>query len=380
VSALCGIVIISFLSAFSPNFATFAVCRFIVGFLKPGTVVGAWVVAGELLGPKYRPAAGAAMFILFSVSLIITGVKAYFIREWKILVIACSAPYLIGCVFVFFVPESMRWLRLQGRHADVIKILKKAAKVNGKELPDGVELAPLKKSDIEKSKGGVLDLFRPLRMLLFSTAQGFGWFATAAVYYGVSFAVSDISGEMYRDFILASLVEIPALLLSIQTMNKLGRKKTTIFTLALAGLFCSIVGGMSDLEKKSHKLRTVRIVSGLLGKFCITCAFNAIYMWSLEIYPTCIRGEGMGFLQITSRIGSALAPWVAKWLRVFHVAIPFSLMGGLSLIGAALLLTLPDTKDKATFETIDQLLGVENREKKGSLILHSNAGPRNEVV
>ena len=69
----------------------------------------------------------------------------------------------------------MRWLRLQGRHADVIKILKKAAKVNGKDLPDGVELAPLRKSDIEKSKGSVLDLFRPLKMLLFSTAQGFGW-------------------------------------------------------------------------------------------------------------------------------------------------------------------------------------------------------------
>ena len=80
----------------------------------------------------------------------------------------------------------------------------------------------------------------------------------------------------------------------------------------------------------------------------------------------------MGFVQITARIGSALAPWVAKWLRVFHVAIPFSLMGGLSLIGAALLLTLPDTKGRATFETIDQLLGVEKRGKKGSLVLQNN--------
>ena len=82
-----------------------------------------------------------------------------------------------------------------------------------------------------------------------------------------------------------------------------------------------------------------------------------------------LRGEGMGFLQITARIGSALAPWVAKWLQVFHVAIPFSLMGGLSLIGAALLLTLPETKGRATFETIDQLLGVEKREEEGSPIL-----------
>jgi len=373
VVSVCGIVVISFLSAFSPNFAIFAVCRFVVGLFKPGTVVGAYVVAGELLGPKYRPAAGTIMWILFSVSLVLTGVKAYFIREWKILMIACSAPYVFVCFLVFFVPESMRWLRLQGRHADVIKILKKAAKVNGKVLPDGVELKPLQNSNIEKSKtGSVLDLFRPLRMLLFSTVQGFGWFVSASVYYGVSWAVSDMSGEMYRDYILAMLIEIPALLLSVYAMNKFGRKKTVISTLALAGLFCSIVGGMSDLEKKSEKLRSVKIVFGLLGKFSITCSFNSFYMWSLEIYPTCIRGEGMGFLQITARVGSALAPWLAKWLKVFHGALPFSLMGGLSLTGAALLLTLPDTKGRATFETIDQLLGLVNREKNGSLIVQKN--------
>ena len=70
----------------------------------------------------------------------------------------------------------MRWLRLQGRHGDVIKILKRVARINGKTLPDGIELKPLQKSDVEKSKGSVLDLFRPLRMLIFSSVQGFGWY------------------------------------------------------------------------------------------------------------------------------------------------------------------------------------------------------------
>ena len=97
VVSVCGIVLVSFLSAFAPNFAIFAVCRLIIGLFKPGTVVGAYVVAGELLGPKYRPAAGTIMWILFSVSLVLTGVKAYFIREWKMLVIACSAPYFFIC-------------------------------------------------------------------------------------------------------------------------------------------------------------------------------------------------------------------------------------------------------------------------------------------
>ena len=95
-------------------------------------------------------------------------------------------------------------------------------------------------------------------------------------------------------------------------------------------------------------------------------------MASFTLNVIAFRGEGMGFLQITARIGSALAPWVAKWLKVFHVAIPFSLMGGLSLIGAALLLKLPDTKGRATFETIHQLLGVENRTKEDSLMLQDN--------
>ena len=100
VVSVCGIILVMFLSAFSPNFAIFAVCRLVIGLFKPGTVVGTYVVVGELLGPKYRPAAGTAMWILFSVSLVLTGVKAYFIREWKTLVIACSAPYVFICFFL----------------------------------------------------------------------------------------------------------------------------------------------------------------------------------------------------------------------------------------------------------------------------------------
>ena len=99
VVSVIGIIVVSFLSAFSPNYATFAVCRLVIGIFKPGTVVGAYIVAGELVGPKYRPLAGTTMWILFATSLVLTGVKAYFVREWKTLVIVCSAPYIFVCFF-----------------------------------------------------------------------------------------------------------------------------------------------------------------------------------------------------------------------------------------------------------------------------------------
>ena len=71
----------------------------------------------------------------------------------------------------------------------------------------------------------------------------------------------------------------------------------------------------------------------------------------------------MGYLQITSRIGSALAPWVAKWLIVVHAVLPFSLMGGFAVICAILLYWLPETAHMKTLETLhDQFDQNENME------------------
>ena len=71
----------------------------------------------------------------------------------------------------------------------------------------------------------------------------------------------------------------------------------------------------------------------------------------------------MGYLQIASRFGSALAPWVAKWLIGVHVMLPFSLMGGSAVICAILMYWLPETAHMKTMETLqDQFEGKKNYE------------------
>ena len=95
-----GVIVVTFLSAFLPNFALFATSRFIVGIFKPATVLGPFVIAGELVGPKYRAVAVAILWIMFIVAMVVTGLKAYFIRKWKMLMIACSAPYFFVCFLV----------------------------------------------------------------------------------------------------------------------------------------------------------------------------------------------------------------------------------------------------------------------------------------
>ena len=85
----------------------------------------------------------------------------------------------------------------------------------------------------------------------------------------------------------------------------------------------------------------------------------------------------MGLLQISSRIGAAAAPWIAKGLKSFHKSVPFLVMGISSLIAAFLLLTLPETKGQRTAEVLerDQRVEVEmedesRRNKERLLPLH----------
>ena len=73
----------------------------------------------------------------------------------------------------------------------------------------------------------------------------------------------------------------------------------------------------------------------------------------------------MGYLQISARIGSALAPWVAKWLITVHVVLPFSLMGGSAVLCAFLLYWLPETAHMETMETLKDQFDLKSDDKVG---------------
>ena len=97
--SLAVIIIVGFLSTFSPNFWVFLTTRIIVGFFVPGTGVQMFVMASEFVGTKYRPLSGIILWAFYAVSLIILGVQAYFIREWKKLYIISTVPYVFVLAF-----------------------------------------------------------------------------------------------------------------------------------------------------------------------------------------------------------------------------------------------------------------------------------------
>ncbi len=55
----------------------------------------------------------------------------------------------------------------------------------------------------------------------------------------------------------------------------------------------------------------LKVATALIGKMAIAASFNAIFVYTPELYPTSIRGSGLGMSSMVSRIGGMVAPYIA---------------------------------------------------------------------
>ena len=94
-----AVIILGFSSAFSPSFNVYVAFQFLLGLPITGNIVYPFIFISEYVGPKWRSRAGMAVWVAASISINVLGVTAIFVRKWKNLTIACTAPYII---FLFF--------------------------------------------------------------------------------------------------------------------------------------------------------------------------------------------------------------------------------------------------------------------------------------
>ena len=89
------IVLAGTIAPFVGNVYVFILFRFVVGFFIPGVVVNLITISMEIVGTKHRPLASVIIGIGYSLAVCAIPLIAYFIREWKTLILVCSAPYLV---------------------------------------------------------------------------------------------------------------------------------------------------------------------------------------------------------------------------------------------------------------------------------------------
>lgn len=76
----------------------------------------------------------------------------------------------------------------------------------------------------------------------------------------------------------------------------------------------------------------LNISLSMAGKFSISAAFGASYIYAAEIYPTPVRNLGLGTCSSWARIGGILSPFIAM-LDSTAKPLPYVVFGMMAIIG-----------------------------------------------
>ncbi|XP_065147373.1 solute carrier family 22 member 13 [Paramisgurnus dabryanus] len=330
-------------AAFAPNFPVYVILRFMIGTTVSGVIINAFVLGTEWTCTQRRMLAGIFTDYFFGFGYMLLAGMAYFIRDWRKLQLAISAPGFLFIFYIWVIPHSARWLLVNNRKEEAVVLLRKAATVNGRTLPPTVQV-----EQYEVPPGRIrytaADLLRTPEMRKRTLILFYIWFVNVLVYYGLSLGVSDLGVDLYLTQFMFGLVEIPARSLVLVLLPYSRRIPLSAF-LAVGGSACLLT---LTIPADSFHIRTAL---AMVGKFGITASFAIIYIYSAELFPTVLRQTGLGVASMFARIGGVLAPLINLLGRHAPV-VPMVIFGSTPLLAAVLALGLPETANQPLPDSI----------------------------
>lgn len=289
-----------------------------------------YVLALEWVNSKYRIFGSVLVGLSFPLGEMLLGIVALYVHDFRNVIRILYTPGIFLIFYFWIVPESVRWLLVTGRVDRAIAILKRTAYVNRKKLSEkSIELIKLKYSsqsitrDRPNEMGNIesQSLFQSICSIIKSRTLSlrlvnccFQWMNCCFCYYGLSLIATHVPGEnRYTSFIFVVAIEMPGLLITIPLLNRMNRR-----ILLFAALSVTAISTMATswIPKENS---TIILLVFMLGKMSITCAFNCLYIFTAEQWPTSVRTTITNFCSMIGRIGSMLAPMTAILVRRLHL-------------------------------------------------------------
>ncbi|KAK0394767.1 hypothetical protein QR680_000924 [Steinernema hermaphroditum] len=358
---------------YSTYFPMFLFLRFCGAVCNEAADLAAYVLCMEVTGTKYRAMVGSLLQAPWAVGYATLALIAYFSKTWQEIQIITAGLHTIAVCLICVLPESPRWLIVNNRVEEAERYIRRACReppfpfslcnFNKSSLPCDLELvkhAEQRKWVKQDQRASIFHLYKSPELCFRTVVVSFVWISTALVYYGLVIGLSDnsapgralFSGNFFVNNAIAGAIELPTLLSCVYLM-KFGRKKSQMFTLLGGTLF--IVAAMTFMggdEDDKRQTQVPALICILVAKIFIQGAFNILYIFTSEMYPTVIRNTAVGFNSMMARIGSGISSYVAILSDVTAPIVPMIIFGICSLASGLLVVLLPETKDQPLPDTL----------------------------
>lgn len=325
--------IFGLLSVFSPNFVILLALRFLTGVAVGGTLPVDYAMMAEFLPAKNRGRWLVLLEGFWAVGTVIVALTAWVVSSlglvdgWRWIFAVTALPALIGIWLRLWVPESPMYLVKTGKAAEAKTVLNQILQTNGKAQLGAAETVFLPVAGVSQSL--LSPSLRRKTLLILSV-----WFLVSVSYYGVfTWMPARLAGEGfgfvrgYGFLVLVALAQIPGYALAAYGVEKWGRRPTLIGFLVLSAAGCVLF----TLASGSAALIAASI---LLMSFALLGTWGALYAFTPELFPTALRGTGMGSAGAMARLGGLLAPSAVALLVAQSFTAAIGLFAALLIVGA----------------------------------------------
>ncbi|XP_059664507.1 organic cation/carnitine transporter 3-like [Cornus florida] len=280
--------------------------KFVSGFGRATVGTCSLVLSMELVGKKWRGEVGIIGFLCSTLGFLSLPLIAYLNRtsSWRILYLWTCIPTIIYCTSVyFFVPESPRWLFVRGRKEEFMATLKHIAQYNSSNLTRwsfsgmSIEHEPGNNTDLYSAVNIMLEKRWAIRRLLTLMVVGFG---VGMVYYGLPLGVGNLGFNLYLAVTFNALSEVPASLISFFLARRLNRKSAVLGFTMVSGVCCVMCVVLVRDE--------LQMLAEMASFFSACTAFNMLLIYTMELFPTCVRNSAVSMVRQALVFGGVFSP------------------------------------------------------------------------
>jgi len=366
-------IVFCLLSAWPPSITVFIIYRTIFGMIDGFFSPLAYTYMAEVTPAKNRGKYMAMLAINYSFGEIIACLIAIITLDdlssgnWHALLAWATFPAILAFLSAtFFLRESPRYQMVNGKYEQGIKNLNLIYKDNKKtdqplmtesekeELIQSYEETKRKSQEKEDETqvATINDLFAG-KYAKITIPVWFNWFTNSLTFYGITYILPTVLDELNQgnnnnnnddDFTVSSVIwsaigELPTtfIVAAIVDLKGFGRKNSMAYSFLLGAATCL--------------LASIQCPPGLvfwisISKFFFNLAWTLNFQFTSELYPTKIRGKGIGLASSFGRIGSIIMPTICTALNAIGPLVPFAMFGITAAISGVLTLMMPyDTAD-----------------------------------